>query len=124
MKIITNNPLVQDEYPELTEFHDTGVKDIMLKVRNYIHLGAELVSHPVTGNLPPGENPYKSIVIKEASENTGITTDFFSLTLIENAINQLPENLESNVMYDTGTLDDFQTIDIDLIKSCIEKFDR
>jgi len=88
MKIITNNPLVQDEYPELTEFLDAGVKDIMLSVRNYIHLGAELVSHPVTGNLPPGENPYKSIVIKEASENTGITTDFFSLTLIENSIEQ------------------------------------
>ena len=122
MKIITNNPLVQVEYPELTEFHDTGVRDIMLKVRNYIHLGAELVSHPVTGSLPPGENPYKSIVIKEADENTGITTDFFSLTLIENAINQLPENPESNVMYDTGTLDDFQTIDIDLIKSCIQKY--
>ena len=123
MKIITNNPLVQDEYPEITEFLDAGVKDIMLSVRNYIHLGAELISHPVTGSFSPGENPYKSIVIKETDENKAITTDFFSLTLIENAINQLLENPESNVMYDTGTLDDFQTIDLDLIKSAIQKYD-
>ena len=114
--------MVQEEYPGLTEFLDTGVKEIMHKVRNYIHLGAELVSHPVTGSLPPGENPYKSIVIKEAPENTGITTDFFSLTLIENAINQLPENLENTTVYDTGTLNDFQTIDFDLIKSSIQKY--
>ena len=120
MKIITNNLLVQSEYPDITEYIDDDVSSIYTKARDYIHLGAELVSHPQSGNLSADENPYKSLVIKEKDEYTGTVTDFFSLTLIENAIEQLPKEPKATDSYENKILEDFKIIDLDLIKSCVE----
>jgi hypothetical protein len=120
ISIITNNPLVKDEYPEQTEFLDINVKDILIRTRNYIHLGAKLLSHPLSGNLSPDKAPYKSIVLNIPDKTKPITTDFCSLTLIENAIGQLKEPPKTFTDYDEKTLEDFKTIDLDLLKNCAQ----
>ena len=122
MRIITNNPLVQTRYPQLTEFVDTGIKDVFVQARDFIHLGARLINHPLSGNMLPGETPYASLVIEEADARAPIVTDFFSLTLIENAIKQLKEPPANFNGYDEKILEDFKIIDLDMLENCIKQF--
>ena len=122
MKIISNNPLVQIRYPQLTEFVDTGIRDVFFITRDFVHLGARLVNHPLSGTLSSGEAPYASLVIEEADAHTPIRTDFFSLTLIENAIKQLKEPPAYFEGYDEKILEDFKIIDLDMLENCIKQF--
>ena len=122
MKIITNNSLVEVKYSQFTEFVDTGIRDVFVKTRDFIHLGAKLVNHPLSGTLSSGETPYASLVIEEADEHTPVATDFFSLTLIENAIKQLKELPANFKEYDERTLEDFRIIDLDMLENCIIQF--
>ena len=121
MRIVTNNPLVRNEYPQITEYLDTSVKDILTEVRYYVHIGAELLNHPISGNLAPGENPYISLVLKDLSEFAAVAVNYFSLSLIEEALEQLKEPPEDFAGYDLKTLDDFKVMDLDMLKVCIEK---
>ena len=123
MKIITNNPLVHAEFPDQTELFDTDAKDILLKVQNYIHLGSELMSNNLASEQSSGENPYKSLVLLELDKHTAMTTDFYSLTLIEDAIKELGDSPGSFDGLDDAALKDFQTADLEFLKDCMEKFD-
>jgi hypothetical protein len=109
------------EYSNQIEYINTTVKDILILTRDYIHLGAKLLNHPVSGNLAPGENPYKSLVIMEKEEFAPIVTDFYSLTLIENAIELYKAPPGSFTELDEGTLEDFKLLDFDLLQNCIKK---
>jgi hypothetical protein len=121
LKIITNNPLVQIEHPILATFIDGSVKDVLIKARDYTHLGAELLNHPLSGSLSLGENPYKSLIIKEKCDSVPIKTEYFSLTLIENALEQLREPPVDFDGYNQDMLADFQVLDLDMVNECIKK---
>ena len=122
MIIITNNPLVQSQYPELTGFIDSGVRDVLIKVRDYIHLGAKLINHPLSGSMIPGVNPYISLVIEEKVEFVPLTTDFYSLTLIENTIGQFKEPPIGFTGYSHKVSEDYQVIDLDMVKNCVDHY--
>ena len=121
MKIITNNPLVHAEFPQKAELFDTDVTDILLKAKNYIDLGAELLSCNLTGDNSSGENPYRSIVVLELEKHIAMTTDFYSLTLIEDAIKESKASSGGFAGYDENALKDFQATDLELLKGCLEK---
>ena len=121
MRIITNNPLVRNEYPQITEYLDTTVKDVLTEVRYYIHIGAELLNHPMLGNLAIGENPYVSLVLKDLSEFAPVAVNYISLSLIEEAMGQLKDPPENFKGYDLKTLDDFKVMDLDMLNECLKK---
>lgn len=83
--LITNNRLTQESYKNGCEivFIESSMKDVLMAVRDYIHKGHTLLSHPLSGSVKPGENPYKSVLIS-AQKTSAI--DFDSLSIIENAI--------------------------------------
>lgn len=65
-RIITNNPLVKECVPEqyLVEFHEgIGYRDVLVLVRDLVHAGHRLYTHPLAGSVKPNETPYKSIVV-------------------------------------------------------------
>jgi len=115
MQTHTNNPDVLAAYPHVV-FHEGGVRDVYLAVRNAIHCGAKLVTHPQSGNLAPNESPYKTVVV---TAGTG-GLDFNSLQLMEAAITfcdrlpPAPANLPAQV------LADFRMIDFALIKDTLD----
>ena len=123
MKIITNNPLVHAEFPEKADLFDTDTRDILLKAQNYVHLGAELMSSNLASEQSSGGNPHKSLIIIELGEHKGMTTDFYSLTLIENAIKDFGDSSLGFDGYDDKALKDFQAADFEQLKGCLEKFD-
>ncbi|MCH4009789.1 GrdX family protein [Companilactobacillus sp.] len=115
--ILTNNPMVKDKYSEITHFDENlTVADIFTHGRDAIHLGANLINHPLAGSIKPNQSPYKSLVLSDREGDL----DMFSLTLIEGAIQVLKKLRPRDQGYSESTLEDFQVIDLDLLDSAIE----
>ena len=65
--IITNNPMVRDKLGETHNviYQEISYEDILKDVRDRIHEGHTLLSHPLSGSVKPNETPYKSIMVSE-----------------------------------------------------------
>ena len=125
--LVTNNPKVFSKYGEagvdklLTkcEYLDTqSFIQVLEWVRNRVHEGHQLLTHPLTGSIKPYETPYKSVLITASKK--GLDTD--SLMIIEDALTLTRQFLAD---YEQRELpqrihDDFQLIDYNLIESGIE----
>lgn len=119
MKIITNNPLVQEILKDryIVEYINCNYLEVLTKCRDYIHVGYKLLTHPLSGSIKPNETPYKSIAIKNNSN-----LDIESLSLIEKSIDT---SLKFNNNFETPswnqrTLKDFQIVDLDIIENAIK----
>ena len=70
--IITNNGYVHEKYKEKTEViykEDFNYLQILEFVRDKIHEGHELLTHPLSGSIKPNETPYKTIMISKEKGN-------------------------------------------------------
>ena len=114
--IITNNPAVENAYPKSAKFYDAGVLEIFVIVRDMVHKGAKILSHPLSGSIKPWETPYKSIVIAPLQG----TIDYESLKYIENAIGMMRNRSPGSHVYSAEVLDDYSVIDLDIISSAIK----
>ncbi|MFD1417923.1 GrdX family protein [Companilactobacillus keshanensis] len=115
--ILTNNPMVKDKYSEFTKFdQNLTVADIFAHSRDSIHLGANLINHPLAGSIKPNQSPYKSLVLSNQKGELDMT----SLKLIEGSIQVLRKFPPLNRKYDESVLEDFQVIDLDLLDSAID----
>ena len=111
--IITNNPAVADKYQKAARFVDGDVIKVFETVRNAVHKGAKIITHPLSGSIKPNESPYKSVMISNMSGPLNTK----SLQIIEDAItilNRLPHKKHN---YCESILQDFRIIDLDLITS-------
>lgn len=122
MKLITNNPMARDYFASddmEVEYIDTlGYMDVLKRVRDEIHLGQELLTHPLSGSVKPNETPYKSVAIGKTTLH-----DMDSLWLIEQAIATYIK-FEKNKALPNWTQrvqEDFMAVDFDLIKSALRK---
>lgn len=123
--IITNNPKVNIELKdkENIEFHPDADQEEILKIaRNYIHLGAKLIMHPMMGRIKPHETPYKSVFL----EKTCGETDMESVIIIEDSLAETKKLIQNTYQkkYDEQLLPDLQYIDLLLLKSGIEEYRR
>lgn len=124
--LVTNNAQVYNLYSEKSDWHlkqidylpDLELVDLLIHVRDLIHQGHELLTHPLTGSIKPYETPFKSICI---SANQG-PIHFASLQMIEEAIDTANKFLKDRqkITYPEKVLDDFRLIDLGLINSGIE----
>jgi len=120
--IVTNNPLVKTKLGEEyhIEYSEISYEDIVKKVRDYIFLGHQLLSHPLSGSVKPNETPYKSIMLAKEPN----TLDLQSVEIIENAIQTIPKFAFRSDMYKPEVYEDFQLIDFTLIDSAIPSVTR
>ena len=53
--LVTNNPLVLANFEKefRIEFVDASLLDIFLLVRDYVHKGHSLLTHPLSGSIKP-----------------------------------------------------------------------
>ena len=115
--ILTNNPDLAAMYPDIASYREGSVLNIFEAVRDAVHKGARLISHPLSGSIKPNQTPYKSIVI--SAENGPLA--FKSLQIIEDAISVLGRLAENRREYDESVLADFRIIDIDHMQSAIKQ---
>lgn len=114
--IITNNIKSQDYFNDkhTVVFIDGSLMDILIYVRDKVHLGYRLLTHPLMGSVKPNQTPYKTVAI---SYEQGDGVDMNSLEIIENSIHT-SEKLIKNRLYKNwpdSVLEDFRVIDFDLI---------
>lgn len=115
--ILTNNPRVLRLREEGCEvlYAEEPYDGILRRARDLIHQGHSLLTHPLSGSVKPGENPYKSIML---SSRAG-ALDAQSLELIENAIVTARKFPDLSSCWTRKILDDFMLIDETLISSAL-----
>lgn len=118
MLLITNNKRVRDEIAREgldIVFLEADLLSLLKEVRNRIHLGARLLSHPLSGSIKPNENPYKSVLL----DDNRTDLDMESLDIIENAIAVAANFIGMGLRYieDEREDADYASIDLSLIKS-------
>lgn len=127
--LITNNPLAKEYFSdkdniELKEKVDLifidafGYMDVLVKARDMIHRGYELVTHPLSGSIKPNETPYKSVALKKES---GVAVD--SREMIEQAILTYKkfEKDKAVPQWIDRVKEDFMVVDFDLIKNALRR---
>ena len=113
--LVTNNQLVQAQFQSSVEveYSDINLLGVLTKVRDLIHKGHRLLTHPLSGSVKPNETLYKTVLITEAKDGT----DTQSVTIIEESIKtaqkfppkQIPEQFKH----------DMQVVDLSLIRTAL-----
>ncbi|WP_461537860.1 GrdX family protein [Spongorhabdus nitratireducens] len=119
--VITNNPRVQDKFAAISQHQSESYEQVLHQVRNRVHAGAKVLTHPLAGSVKPGESPYRSVCI---DDQEGVL-DMRSLEVIESAIDRFNTLISCSRqrIYDKKTLEDFQLIDYQLLKSGLDAID-
>lgn len=119
--IITNNDMVYNKYKDeySVEFYDCSIKEIMIKVRDKVHEGFKMLTHPLSSSIKPNESLFKSIII---SDNKDIL-DYDSLIIIENGIITCDKfnKIKYNIVYTDKIIDDFKLIDLTVLESALNR---
>lgn len=116
IQIITNNPLVWAAYPNHSVIVDGGVKAVYTAVRDKIHRGAMLLSHPLSGSVKPNVSPAKSVIIGMRQGEV----DEQSLKYIEEALAVFLRMPERHIPFTEDIIFDYQTIDKSLLDSGLQ----
>lgn len=119
--IITNNPQVPEKLSHLEVLSVEGsVLDLYIRVRDHIHKGHSLITHPLSGSLKPGKIPYKSVILSGERQDL----DLISLQLIESSIETYHNTLSRAALrLKTEMLEDYATIDLSHLEAALEGFD-
>jgi hypothetical protein len=118
MIIITNNDLVLNKYKNSYNimFIEGNFKDVLVYVRDKLHLGHELLTHPLGGSVKPDDTPYKSIIISDNKNNININ----SIYMIENAIITYDKFNKEKLKYITDKIrEDLKLIDLTVLESAL-----
>ncbi|MDD2426547.1 MAG: GrdX family protein [Eubacteriales bacterium] len=117
--VVTNNPLVKEQLDEtvgVCYFSEDSHRDLLERVRDFVHKGYRILTHPLAGSVKPWETPYRSVMITAKREEK---TDLFSLEMIEQAIFALEKSKARPVTLNEKVLADFQIVDFSLIQSAL-----
>lgn len=109
--IVSNNPLVRLDFENMI-FVEGSYEDVLIKVRDLVYEGEELVSHPLTASIRMLYSPYRSIILG----NKNSKVDPFHMEIIENSIIDYRKNLKDRKV-DWKNKDDYALIDYELLKS-------
>ena len=130
--LITNNPLVEASYSSRFKvvFLNTDLPGVLTHVRDCVHKGYVLLTHPLSGSVKPNETPYKSVLLSENSENVSLQseasesaypkceTDFKSVGIIEQCITATQKFPPKHIPEEYRK--DLQIVDLTLIQNAIE----
>lgn len=118
--VVTNNLKVKHRYDKehSVKFIDGSLLDVLIAVRDRIHEGHKLLTHPLAGSVKPNETPYRSVLISYDKKDL----DLDSLLMISSSIETVQKflNIKKPVEWKEKVLEDFMVIDLDLISSGIE----
>lgn len=115
--IITNNPKVA--VLSGAEFHQETLLEILTRVRNMVHNGYLLISHPLAGSIKPNETPYKSVILDPTPL---ATVDETSLRVIEGSMATAAKLLKDRPLKlrSQQITEDYAVIDLSLIESGLQ----
>jgi len=115
--VITNNPIVAEQFQGKfnVDYSEVDILELLINVRDLIHKGHRLLSHPLSGSVKPNETCYKSVVITEQMEKV----DFQSVGIIEDCIASVEKFPKKTFPKEYEK--DMQIVDLSLIRSALDK---
>ena len=119
IRIITNNPLVRDvlgEYYKVEYYEGLSYREILVKVRDLVYSGYELLTHPMAGSVKPNETMFKSIVVGTDMKNV----DIEHCNLMMNALITCDKFKPTGIKYSEYHIKDFQLIDYTLLCGALD----
>ena len=125
--LVTNNPCFQQliDSSRLMFINGTSL-DALSVARDAIHLGSELLTHPLYGNLRPDQQPFRSTLIRnfdqQKERNLGAVAYLESISAIEEAV-LLYSSYGSRMLtpeYLHGTVrDEYAFLDFELMRESL-----
>lgn len=100
---------------------DGSSYDVLTRVRDYVHRGAIILTHPLCGNMRPTQQPFRSVIMQIFPEPHPV--DEPSLTLIENALGVYRSCLERLARPDAlpdPIASDYAFVDFELMRASLE----
>lgn len=121
--LITNNKALCQAVRQ-GRYIDGSSLDALVAVRDVVHKGGVLLTHPLCGNLRPYQQPFRSVLIEE---HPGASVDLSSLDMIENAITVYRDCRDSKKLLlptelDEGRLLDYAYIDSEIMRESLERY--
>lgn len=122
--VVTNNSKVNRLYKirfgeqlRLNYLEGQDYLAVLEKVRDYVHQGYKLLTHPLSGSLKPNQTPCKSVLL--ALEDGGI--NFNDLQIIENSLASYHkfQNCRTTPCWTPQVREDFETVDMSILDSAI-----
>ncbi len=121
--IITNNKDIKTAFNDgryqLIILESADYLAVLERVRDAVHKGHKLLTHPLSGSIKPYETPYKSVALSGAVA----ALDMMSLQTIENAIikaQHFKSQMTLNRRLSEKILADFRLIDLQLIANALQ----
>lgn len=118
--IVTNNPMSLDSFQNKydVKYYNVTPLEVLKQVRDYIHKGYRLLTHPLMSSIKPNETPYRTVCL---SKEPMSSVDLQSLEIIEASIAATEKFLKdfNTPNWSKKILQDFQLIDSDLIYHAI-----
>lgn len=119
MEVITNNPAIYNDYSKNMDIMliDGEYIDVLFSVRDKIHGGYKVLTHPLMGSIKPNETPYRSIIVQKSD-----SLDIQSLQIIESSIETCRKFLKDKQApkWSEKVLEDFRFVDKKLFESAME----
>lgn len=113
--IITNNPLVREKYSENVHFIDGSVEQVLIRVRDLVHEGYELITHPLPASLRIMFSPYRSVIIGQKKGST----DPLHIEIAEESVLKYKRQMRGRDI-DLKHNKDYQQIDLILLESALQ----
>lgn len=102
-----------------TNFVEGSFEDVLLKARDLVHSGYELISHPLGASLRMFFSPYRSIILGDKI----VGVDEMHVQMIENSIENYRKHMKERKP-DQENKEDYALIDEELLKSSIEEHEK
>lgn len=119
--IVTNNDRVVDKWDGMVEeMHMVETyEQVLYKVRDLIHTGHKLLTHPQASSLKPNQTPYRTMIVYGGKE----TISMEDISLIENAIETFQKwnEIKRTPEYSETISEDYKTIDLSMIENVIPR---
>lgn len=117
-RIVTNNPSVSESYHnDDVIFIEGSYEDVLIKVRDLVHSGIELIDSPLGASIRMLLSPYRSILV--GTEKKAMNTD--QVLLIEQSIlnyRTLTQRRKSEPQH----ANDYALVDKELLKASIKAY--
>lgn len=113
-QIVSNNPLIKKEFDNVY-FIEGPFEDVLIKVRDLVHKGYKLISHPLNASIRMFSSPYRSIIIGQQNQKN----NYFHIEIIENSIVNYKKHIDKRKI-DTKNIHDYALMDSELLKSTLK----
>ena len=118
--LVSNNPLVREvlgvQQGLALDFRECSLHEILTVVRDYVHTGHLLYTHPLSGSVKPNETPYKTIVVSQKVPGM----EFDHAQMMSDAIVRANSFPPLKRRYGEEVLRDFQLIDYCLVCGALD----